>query len=377
MSLIDQLIRPDIRALQPYHVQAADGFLKLDAMENPYQLPLRLRAELGLRLADVALNRYPVPTYQSLKERIKTTLGVPAGFDIVLGNGSDELIAMISIACARPGAKVLAPLPGFVMYAMSAQFAGLEFIGVPLQPDMTLDLPAMLTAISEHRPAVTYLAYPNNPTGTLYDAEAILQILRAVGPHGIVVVDEAYHPFAQTSFMARLPEFDNLVVMRTLSKQGLAGIRLGYMAASAALLTEFEKVRPPYNVNVLTEAAAEFALEHIDLLNQQAATLRQQRTALGAALAELPGVEVFPSAANFLLIRIGGASKTANVVFADLLARKVLVKNVGKMHPLLDNCLRVTVSTADENAAFLAALGAVLIAVPAATSSAVAASPLP
>ncbi len=377
MSLIDQLIRPDIRALQPYHVQAADGFLKLDAMENPYQLPLRLRAELGLRLADVALNRYPVPTYQSLKERIKTTLGVPAGFDIVLGNGSDELIAMISIACARPGAKVLAPLPGFVMYAMSAQFAGLEFIGVPLQPDMTLDLPAMLTAISEHRPAVTYLAYPNNPTGTLYDAEAMLQILHAVGPHGIVVVDEAYHPFAQTSFMARLPEFDNLVVMRTLSKQGLAGIRLGYMAASAALLTEFEKVRPPYNVNVLTEAAAEFALEHIDLLNQQAATLRQQRTALGAALAELPGVEVFPSAANFLLIRIGGAGKTANVVFADLLARKVLVKNVGKMHPLLDNCLRVTVSTADENAAFLAALGAVLIAAPAATSSAVAASPLP
>ncbi len=377
MSLIDQLIRPDIRALQPYHVPVADGFLKLDAMENPYQLSAHLRTELGARLADVALNRYPVPTYQALKDRIKATLGVPAGFDVVLGNGSDELIAMISIACARPGAKVLAPLPGFVMYAMSAQFAGLEFIGVPLQIDMTLDLPAMLIAISEHRPAITYLAYPNNPTGTLYDADAMLQILHAVRPHGIVVVDEAYHPFAQTTFMTRLPEFDNLVVMRTLSKQGLAGIRLGYMAASAALLTEFEKVRPPYNVNVLTEAAAEFALEHIDLLDEQAAALRDQRAALGIALAALPGVEVFPSAANFLLIRIRGAGKTADAVFADLLARKVLVKNVGKMHVLLEDCLRVTVSTPDENAAFLAALGASLTTAPAPASVQVLAPPSP
>jgi histidinol-phosphate aminotransferase len=255
MSLIEHIIRPDIRALSSYHVQPAEGFLKLDAMENPYQLPLELRARLAARLTEVAMNRYPVPSYTALKKRICDKLGVPAGFDVVLGNGSDELITMVSVACAKPGAKVLAPVPGFVMYAMSAQLAGLEFIGVPLKADLTLDLPAMLTAIEQHRPAITYLAYPNNPTGTLFTVDEIVAVLRAVGDTGVVIVDEAYQPFAQASFMPRLAEFNNLLVMRTVSKLGLAGIRLGYMAASAALLNEFDKVRPPYNINVLTQAA--------------------------------------------------------------------------------------------------------------------------
>ena len=360
MSLIDQIIRPDIRALAPYHVQPAEGFLKLDAMENPYQLAAELRAQLGARLADVAMNRYPVPSYTTLKKNICAKLGVPDGFDVVLGNGSDELISMVSVACAKPGAKVLAPVPGFVMYAMSAQLAGLEFIGVPLRADLTLDLPAMLTAITHHRPAITYLAYPNNPTGTLFDADDIVTILRTVGDTGVVIVDEAYQPFAQASFMPRLAEFDNLLVMRTVSKLGLAGIRLGYMSASAALLTEFDKVRPPYNINVLTQAAAEFVLEHADILDQQAATLRAERTKLAASMAALPGVTVFPSAANFLLIRVQGAGISADAVFSNLLSRKVLIKNVGKMHSLLKDCLRITVSTPEENTVFLAALTASL-----------------
>ena len=360
MSLIDQIIRPDIRALSPYHVQPAEGFLKLDAMENPYQLPPVLRQQLGARLADVAMNRYPVPSYATLKKNICAKLGVPDGFDIVLGNGSDELISMVSVACAKPGAKVLAPVPGFVMYAMSAQLAGLEFIGVPLRSDLTLDLPAMLSAIALHRPAITYLAYPNNPTGTLFSADEIVSILHAVGDTGVVIVDEAYQPFAQTSFMPRLSEFDNLLVMRTVSKLGLAGIRLGYMSASAALLNEFDKVRPPYNINVLTQAAAEFVLEHADILDQQAATLRAERTTLAASMAALPGVTVFRSAANFLLIRVQGAGINADTVFSNLLSRKVLIKNVGKMHPLLKDCLRITVSTPEENTAFLAALTASL-----------------
>ncbi|MDB5838071.1 MAG: histidinol-phosphate transaminase, partial [Herminiimonas sp.] len=290
MSLIENIIRPDIRALSAYHVPDATGLIKLDAMENPYTLPENLRAELGRRLADIALNRYPAPSYTALKAKIRSRLGVPAGFDVVLGNGSDELISIVSVACARPGAKVLAPLPGFVMYAMSAQFAGLEFVGVPLRPDFTLDQEAMLAAIRLHRPAITYLAYPNNPTGTLFDATAIVEILQAVGDSGIVIVDEAYQPFAQASFMPRLPEFDNLVVMRTVSKLGLAGIRLGYMAAASALLNEFDKVRPPYNINVLTEATAEFLLDHTDTLDAQAAALRDERQRLAAALAAIPGV---------------------------------------------------------------------------------------
>ncbi|MDB5762784.1 MAG: histidinol-phosphate transaminase [Herminiimonas sp.] len=360
MSLIENIIRPDIRALAAYHVPDSTGFVKLDAMENPYTLPEDLRRELGCRLADVAMNRYPVPSYTALKAKICGRLGVPAGFDVVLGNGSDELISIISIACAKPGAKVLAPVPGFVMYAMSAQFAGLEFIGVPLKADFTLDKTAMLAAIARHKPAITYLAYPNNPTGTLFDAGDMAEILHAVGNAGIVIVDEAYQPFAQASFMSRLSEFGNLIVMRTVSKLGLAGIRLGYMAASSALLSEFDKVRPPYNINVLTQTAAEFLLEHTDILDAQAAALREERAKLVSALSALPGVEVFPSAANFLLIRVQTAGRNGSNVFAGLLERKVLIKNVGKMHALLENCLRVTVSTPEENKLFLDALAASL-----------------
>ncbi|MGE5648717.1 histidinol-phosphate transaminase [Noviherbaspirillum sp. UKPF54] len=358
MSLIENIIRPDVRALSAYHVPDSAGFVKLDAMENPYALPEHLRAQLGQRLADVAMNRYPVPSYTELKKKICDKLGVPAGFDVVLGNGSDELISIISVACAKPGAKVLAPMPGFVMYAMSAKFAGLQFVGVPLKPDFSLDRDAMLAAIAQHKPAVTYLAYPNNPTGNLFDANAMVEIIRAVGDTGIVVVDEAYQPFAQESFMPRLSEFGNVVVMRTVSKLGLAGIRLGYMAAHAALLAEFDKVRPPYNVNVLTQAAAEFVLEHVDVLDAQAESLRAERASLANALKALPGVEVFPSAANFLLIRIADGKNNADSVFSALLDRKVLIKNVGKMHPLLENCLRVTVSTPEENQIFLDALKA-------------------
>jgi len=360
MSLIDNIIRPEVRALSAYHVPDSSGFIKLDAMENPYSLPDELRSELGRRLADVALNRYPVPSYSELKTKIRAKLGVPAGYDVVLGNGSDELISMLSVACAKPGAKVLAPTPGFVMYSMSAKFAGLEFVGVPLKTDFSLDKQAMLEAIAQHKPAITYLAYPNNPTGNLFDANDMVDIIRAVGDNGVVVVDEAYQPFAQTSFMPRLPEFSNLVVMRTVSKLGLAGIRLGYMSASAALLTEFDKVRPPYNVNVLTQATAEFVLDHADVLDAQAAMLRTERSKLAEAMAALQGVEVFPSAANFLLVRVSEQKYNADLVFTALLARKVLIKNVGKMHPLLGNCLRVTVSTPEENAIFLDAFKASL-----------------
>jgi histidinol-phosphate aminotransferase len=356
MSVVANIIRADVRALSAYHVPDASGFVKLDAMENPYLLPPELQQKLGERLAALALNRYPVPSYAALKAAICKHMGVPTGFDVVLGNGSDELISIVSVACAKPGAKVLAPLPGFVMYAMSAQFAGLEFIGVPLQGDLSLDLDAMLAAVRAHRPAITYLAYPNNPTGNLYELNAMLAIIREVGDTGIVVVDEAYQPFAGDSFMPRLPQHPNVVVMRTVSKQGLAGVRLGYMSASSDLLAEFDKVRPPYNINVLSEATAAFVLEHRDVLDQQAAAICSERAALSAALSAIPGIHVFPSAANFILLRIELPGLSGTQVFDRLLAQKVLVKNVGKMHALLENCLRVTVSTPAENTLFLAAL---------------------
>ena len=363
MSFLDELItntiRADVRAMGSYTMPDPSGFIKLDAMENPYLLPEHLRSALAERLAQAVLNRYPLLSYATLKSKVCAALGVPEGYDVILGNGSDEIISMIAMATARQDrrATLLAPVPAFVMFERSASLAGMEFVGVPLQSDFSLDLPAMIDAIVRQRPAVVFLAYPNSPTGNLFAVSEVEAILNAVGKHGLVVIDEAYGPFAQRSFMHRLPECENMLVMRTVSKLGLAGIRLGYLSGAPALLAQIDKVRPPYNVNVLTQIAAEFALDHVDVLNGQAALLRAARTDLAAALAALPGVDVFPSAANFLLIRVPDVEHSC----AKLLAERILVKNVSKMHALLANCIRVTVSTAQENAAFVDALKASLV----------------
>jgi histidinol-phosphate aminotransferase len=215
--------------------------------------------------------------------------------------------------------------------------------------DFSLDMEAMQEAIRIHQPAALYLAYPNNPTGNLFHVKEMLALIELMKDTGIVISDEAYQPFAQVSMMPYLPRYANLVIMRTVSKLGLAGVRLGYVSASSELLTEFDKVRPPYNVNVLTEAAVEFSLDQIDVFHEQAAIVRTEREALAKAIAALPGISVLPSSANFFLIRL----KNADAVFEKLLASKVLIKNVGKMHILLDNCLRITIGTPEENKQFL------------------------
>lgn len=361
-KLIANTIRADVRAGWSYKVPDSIGYVKLDAMENPYQLPDALRAELGRRLADAALNRYPLPSYGTLKRRIRDQLGVPVGYDVILGNGSDEIISILAMACARqPGegrgrAVMLAPVPDFVMFRRAAQYAGMDFVGVPLKADFSLDRFAMLEAIAEHKPSLVFLAYPNNPTGNLFADDDIVAIIEALGETGIAVLDEAYQPFARASFMERLPQYPNMVVMRTLSKLGLAGIRLGYLAAAQPLLEQFDKVRPPYNVNVLSQVAAEFALDHLEVLDEQAARLNAARAELSSAMAALPGVTVFPSSANFITVRVPDAERTC----AKLFAEKVLIKNLSKMHELLANCIRVTVSTPEENAQFLNALKASL-----------------
>ncbi len=344
------VIRTDVLAMHAYQVADAGGMVKLDAMENPYRLPAELRRSLGERLAEVAINRYPVPSYAELRAALRAKFEVPAGYDVVVGNGSDELIAMLSVVTARPGAVVLSPWPSFVMYEMGARLAGSRFVGVPLRPDFTLDTEAMLAAIRAERPALIYLAYPNNPTGNCYETSAIEAIIAAAP--GLVVIDEAYQPFALDTWMPRLPEFPNLAVLRTVSKLGLAGLRIGYLSAAAPWLAELEKVRPPYNVGSLNEAGAIFALEHLAVFEAQAADLRAARAELAWELAAVPGCEVFPSQANFLLIRVADGPATA----AGLRERGVLIRDVGKMNPLLSNCLRLTVGDARENAALLAAL---------------------
>ncbi len=350
-----QRIRQDVQSMYAYAIQDSVGMVKLDAMENPHRLNADLQKALGERLGALALNRYPGERVNELRHALAAYAGMPEGFDIMLGNGSDELISLLAMACAVPGASVLSPLPGFVMYAMSAQLQGLAFHGVPLTADFELDEAAMLAAIHQHKPSIVYLAYPNNPTGNLWNDATIEKIVLAQGAQGgLVVMDEAYQPFASRSYIDRITRHSHVLLMRTLSKFGLAGVRLGYMIGPKALVAEIDKVRPPYNISVLNAECALFALEHAEVFAEQAKDLREQRARLLKELVALAGVKPFPSEANMILVRVPDAAKT----FDGLKAQGVLIKNVSKMHPLLANCLRLTVGTAQENTQLLAAMKA-------------------
>ena len=339
--------------MHAYAIQDSAGMAKLDAMENPYQLPPVLQAELGQRLGALAINRYPGARVDELRAALGRYARMPAGCALMLGNGSDELISLLALACALPGASILAPVPGFVMYAMSAQLQGLTFHGVPLTADFELDEDAMLAAIAQHRPAITYLAYPNNPSANLWDDAVIERIILAAGEQGgLVVMDEAYQPFSSKSYLDRMGRHGHVLLMRTLSKFGLAGARLGYLMGPQALIEQVDKVRPPYNVSVLNCECALFALEHEAVFAAQARAIREQRAVLFKALADLPRVRAYPSDANMILLRVPDALRC----FVGLKQRKVLVKNVSTQHPLLANCLRLTVGTVDENRLLLAAL---------------------
>jgi histidinol-phosphate aminotransferase len=349
----EQLIRPEILALSAYHVADASGLVKLDAMENPYRLPAELQAELGQRLAAAEINRYPDPRSPELKQRLRRAFQLAERHDVLLGNGSDEIIQILAQAVARPGAVLLAVEPSFVMYRMIASFSGMHYVGVPLKADFSLDEAALLEAIERHEPALVFLAYPNNPTGNAFDRPLMERVVAATP--GLVVVDEAYHAFTGgLSFLDALDRSDNLLLMRTVSKLGLAGLRLGYLVGSRKWLGELDKLRLPYNVNCLTQVAASFALDHVHVLEQQAAAIVAERGRVAQALAAMPGVAVFPSQANFLLFRVADAPAR----FVSLKSRGVLIKNLHGAHPLLENCLRVTIGTPQENDAFLAALAA-------------------
>lgn len=352
-----QNIRQDIQSMHAYAIQDSTGMIKLDAMENPFALPPELQKALGERLGAVAINRYPGARIEDLKHALARYVDLPEGCALMLGNGSDELISLLAMGCDVPGASILAPQPGFVMYGMSAQLQGLTFHGVNLTADFELDEAAMLAAMRQHKPTVTYLAYPNNPTANLWDAGVIRRLIaEAASFGGLVVMDEAYQPFSSHSWLDEIRAHPaanaNVLLMRTLSKFGLAGVRLGYMAGPRGLVHEIDKLRPPYNVSVLNAECALFALEHADVFAQQAVTIRSEREQLVTALAAMPGVHPFPSQANMVLVRVPDAQRA----FEGLKARGVLVKNVSKMHPLLGNCLRLTVGTPDENVQMIDAL---------------------
>ena len=377
---VERHVRPDVQRMAAYHVADATDAIKLDAMENPWRLPGALQAELAQRLAALAINRYPSGnTYTALKQAIARHDGLDGIDGLVLGNGSDELISLLCQLVAQPGATIMAPAPSFVMYEMGARLAGVGFVPVPLRPDFSLDREAMLQAIETHRPALVFLAYPNNPTGNLFDADDVRAILQATD--GLVVLDEAYAPFAGgASWLSQLQAWPNLAVMRTCSKWGLAGARIGYLASAPAWAAQLDKIRPPYNISVLDAETACFAFQHHADFDHQTQALCTERQTLVQRLQAMQGPQglshVYPTAANFVLVRLAGGQgdgagpSRATRVAAAMRAAGVLIKDASRMHPALAECLRLTVGAPEENEAMLQALAAALDAVPAAAPAA-------
>ncbi len=356
-DFINSIFRPEVLALSAYHVADAAGFIKLDAMENPYSWSDEFKQQWLATLKDCELNRYPDPEARQLNATIKQVNGIADEFDVLLGNGSDEIIQLLLMALP-PIASVLSTTPSFVMYKQISDSLGLRYHGVPLLADsFDLDLPTMLAAITEHQPSVIFLAYPNNPTGNLFSESAILEIIKA--SKGLVVIDEAYAPFADASFMNRLGQYENLLVMRTVSKLGLAGLRLGYIAGQPAIIEQLNKIRLPYNINILTQVSAEFALSHHDVFDQQTQAICADRALVFEQLNALNGITAYPSAANFILFKTPAGRATE--IFLSLKQQGVLIKNLSPQAGLLTDCLRVTIGKPEENAAFLVALKAGLL----------------
>lgn len=350
MSNVRKLINPAIQDMSAYAVPEYTCRIKLDAMENPYHWPPGLVEKWLQELRCVQVNRYPPANPGSLIRKLRTSLQIPADMDVLLGNGSDELIQLVCMAVAEPGAMLMTPEPGFVMYRQICQSLNLQYRGIPLEAEtLSLDCQAMLGRMEELQPELVFIAYPNNPTGNLFPADEIIRIIRAAP--GLVVIDEAYHAFSGESFVGRLAEFENVLVLRTLSKSGLAGLRLGMITGPCEWLQELNKIRLPYNINILTQKTAGFILDHDNILAQQAGKICKDREIMFNHLQSISSVSVWPSQANFLLFRCNNSD--ARIVHGELLKKGILIKNLDGTHPLLKNCLRVTVGTPEENREFL------------------------
>ena len=351
------IINPNVLELAAYSVPDSSGLIKLDAMENPYPMPEELREPWLQAIADCNLNRYPDPKASALVSTLRRINQIPDSCGLLLGNGSDELIQIILTAVAVPGVSVLAPEPTFVMYGQIAKSLGLAYSGIPLlHENFALDLDRMHAAIRLDRPSVIFLSYPNNPSGNLLNRSDLESIISKAP--GLVVIDEAYAPFADATFLDRVSDWPNLLVMRTVSKLGLAGLRLGYLVGHPAWIEQFEKIRLPYNINVLTQVSAEIALSNYPLYETQSKQIRLERESLFQELTELDGIIAYPSRTNFILFKLTG--RDATEAFQELRDAGILVKNLSRGHALLNRCLRVTVGNPNENSQFISALKKVI-----------------
>ena len=343
-----ELIKSEIRELYPYKVDDTCCAIKLDANENPYPLPAELKDKVRNALNEVSLNRYPDPYAGELKGLISRWLSIPEEC-LMLGNGSDELIQAILIATSWGSPTVIVPSPTFSMYKITGLAVGHRILEIPLDESFDIDPAAIIDACRRERAKVVFLSTPNNPTGNRFSDDKVLEVVK--GSHALVVVDEAYGDFSGKTLIPYLKENMNLIILRTLSKIGMAGLRVGIMAANPDLLNELDKVRLPYNINSLSQTAAAVVLNNMDAINGQIATIISERERVYRALKGLDGVTPYPSDANFILFKV----RDADDLHKRLIEKGILIKNLNRAGRL-ENCMRVTVGTLDENNALLDAI---------------------
>lgn len=348
---IVSLIRRQVRKLAAYHVDETQVRIKLDAMENPYPLPDSVGREVAAVVRNARINLYPDPSGKELKKAIAALWKMKPD-QMMLGNGSDELIQAVILAFGGP---VLIPVPTFAMYDITSRALGQNVVTMPLDEDFDLDADAMIMMAKQSKARVVFLACPNNPTGNRFSDGAVKKILDNTG--AAVVIDEAYYSFSGRSWLPRLIKYPNMILLRTLSKIGFAGLRVGVLTASRQIVNELNKIRLPYNINSLSQAVAVSALRHKKIIERQISELISEREKLYNKLSQLAGVTAYPSETNFILIRTGHASD----VHTKLKRAGILVKNLDKPGPLR-NCLRVTIGTPEENNEFLKTFKSILAA---------------
>lgn len=351
---IQKLIRKDLRSLVPYEPHPYSNVIKLDANENPHSFPAELIEKLFSGIDGEMFNRYPDPLGEELIKKIALISGFEPE-NIILGNGSDELIQLLLQTFGGPGRKAVIPVPTFSMYKIHSQITGTGYIEVPRDASFGIDSEVLLKELADPDATVTFIASPNNPTGNAAPESLIESIVQ--NAQGLIVIDEAYIDFGGRTCVNLIDKYPNVIIMRTFSKIGLAGLRVGYLIASNQIINELLKVKQPYNVNSFSQFAASMVLDNWPLFKKQIDDIVSERNRLSNEMSGMPGITVHPSEANFILF---SAQKRAEDVHRGLLEGGVLVrKNLGNTHGLSE-CLRVTVGTREENNVFLEKLRSIV-----------------
>ena len=348
MTFIDQWLRPDIKNINAYHVPKSKNLLKLDAMESPFGIPQDQKDEFLKYIDQSEINRYPDAELTQLKDTLRALMDIPEEFEVLLGNGSDELIQLLALACNK-GDLIMSFEPSFVMYEMVSKYAHLNYCGVKLDSNFDINLSKTLQTINSKKPKLIFIAYPNNPTGNAFNYDAIIEIIRTTD--ALVVLDEAYYAYSDKSFLSEISNYSNLVVLRTISKIGFAGLRLGLLIGSKETIIQLNKLRLPYNINTLTQASANFLLQDRQRILKNAQILIDERERLFDELSMISQLKVFPSQTNFLLVQ----SKDAQSLHSSLIKNGILVKGFPAESDL-SGFIRITISEPNENNTLIAAI---------------------